>query len=162
MAAAFVTKPAKWNSVRWLPSAFYLSLHRLVQKNYLEIKMPELSNIIFRILIWYISIRAKSWTLFGIFSSFSHHNSRINWKKRRYCAWELNLGSQDGRCRWIHWAMAAAKQVWNNFSNCLSLNLNGFQLLNFSAGSSNSLESSIFLPIFNFRPCDFGQCPRFS
>ena len=31
----------------------------------------------------------------------------INWKKHRWCAWDSNPGRQDGRCRWIHWAMAA-------------------------------------------------------
>ena len=25
----------------------------------------------------------------------------------RLCAWDLNLGQQDGRRRWIHWTMAA-------------------------------------------------------
>ena len=30
-----------------------------------------------------------------------------NWKKHRLCAWDLNPGWQDGRRRWIHWAMAA-------------------------------------------------------
>ena len=31
----------------------------------------------------------------------------INWKKHRWCAWDSNPGRQDGRRRWIHWAMAA-------------------------------------------------------
>ena len=33
--------------------------------------------------------------------------NNINWKKRRWCAWDSNPGPQDGRCRQIHWAMAA-------------------------------------------------------
>ena len=43
------------------------------------------------------------------FSSFSRRNDYYStqfdsiWKKRR---WYLNPGPQDGRCRWIHWAMA--------------------------------------------------------
>ena len=31
----------------------------------------------------------------------------INWKKHRWCAWDLNPGQQDWRRRRIHWAMAA-------------------------------------------------------
>ena len=37
-----------------------------------------------------------------------------NWKKHRWCAWDSNPGGQDGRCRRIHWAMAAPLQI-----NCL-------------------------------------------
>ena len=33
--------------------------------------------------------------------------NNINWKKHRWCAWDSNLGKQDGRCKRIHWAMAA-------------------------------------------------------
>ena len=31
----------------------------------------------------------------------------LNWKKRRWCAWESNPGQQDGRHERIHWATAA-------------------------------------------------------
>ena len=31
----------------------------------------------------------------------------LNWKKRRWCAWDSNPGREDGRCRQIHWAMVA-------------------------------------------------------
>ena len=46
------------------------------------------------------------------FSSFSQNNNRywqyIIWlKNHRWCAWDLNLGPQDGRRRWIHWTMVA-------------------------------------------------------
>ena len=34
---------------------------------------------------------------FSLFSSFSHQNSITNWKKHRWCAWDSNLGPQDGR-----------------------------------------------------------------
>ena len=27
---------------------------------------------------------------------------KLNKAKRRYCAWALNPGPQDGGCRWIH------------------------------------------------------------
>ena len=30
-----------------------------------------------------------------------------NWYKHRLCAWDSNPGRQDGKCRRIHWAMAA-------------------------------------------------------
>ena len=44
-----------------------------------------------------------SWPLF-VFLSFSHHNSKINWKSvPRCCAWGSNPGPQDGRCKWIRW-----------------------------------------------------------
>ena len=33
------------------------------------------------------------------------HN--LNWKKRRWCAWDSNPGRQDGRRERIHWATAA-------------------------------------------------------
>ena len=33
--------------------------------------------------------------------------NNINWKKRRWCAWDSNPGRQDGRRRQIHWAIAA-------------------------------------------------------
>ena len=46
--------------------------------------------------------------------------NKINSKKHRWCAWDLNPGQQDGRRRQIHWAMAAPpppllKFVWCNF-----------------------------------------------
>ena len=44
---------------------------------------------------------------FVYFNPFLHHKSITNWKKRRWSAWDLNLGPQDGRCRQNHGAMAA-------------------------------------------------------
>ena len=45
------------------------------------------------------------------FSSFSQHNenysAKFDDKKRRWYAWDLNLGPQNCRCRRIHWAMEA-------------------------------------------------------
>ena len=35
-------------------------------------------------------------------------HKNYNWLKLSWCAWGSNLGRQDGRCRRIHWAMAAA------------------------------------------------------
>ena len=35
--------------------------------------------------------------------------NNINWKKRRWCAWDLNPGRHDGRRRQIHWAIAAPR-----------------------------------------------------
>ena len=46
-------------------------------------------------------------TSFCLFSFFSHYNFNTNWKKRRWCAQDSNLGSQDGRRRRNHRAMAA-------------------------------------------------------
>ena len=37
------------------------------------------------------------------------HNFYHKWKNRRWCAWDSNPVRQDGRCRRIHWAMAAQK-----------------------------------------------------
>ena len=55
---------------------------------------------------------------FCLFSSFSHYNFNItNWKKHRWSAWDLNPGSQDGRRRQNHRAMAA-----NSFlKTCLNI-----------------------------------------
>ena len=57
-----------------------------------------------------------------LFSSFSQRNDKhctnlttYKWKKCRWCAWDLNPGLQDGRCRWIHWAMAALPHIAPNF-----------------------------------------------
>ena len=49
----------------------------------------------------------QSRPLFRLFSSFSHHISITNWKKRRWSAWYLNPGLQDSRRRRNHGAMAA-------------------------------------------------------
>ena len=35
------------------------------------------------------------------------HKFDHKWLKRRWCAWVLNPGWQNGRLRWNHWAMAA-------------------------------------------------------
>ena len=49
----------------------------------------------------------QSRPLFCLFSSFSHHKSITNWKKRRWSAWDSNPGPQNGRRRRNHRAMAA-------------------------------------------------------
>ena len=43
----------------------------------------------------------KKWANTGLFFlSFSHHNfNNTNWKKHRWCAWDSNPGSQDGRAQ---------------------------------------------------------------
>ena len=48
---------------------------------------------------------------FCLFLSFSRYNFNTNWKKCRWCAWDLNPGPQDGRRRRNHWAMAATLNV---------------------------------------------------
>ena len=53
---------------------------------------------------------------FCLFSSFSRHKSIENWKKRRYCAWDSNLGPQDGWRRriqkdnFVFWAQCILRQ----------------------------------------------------
>ena len=42
-----------------------------------------------------------------LFLFFSHYNFNTNWKKHRWCAWDLNPGPQDGRRRQNQGAMAA-------------------------------------------------------
>ena len=51
----------------------------------------------------------QSRPLVCLFSPFSHYNfNYTNWKKHRWCAWDLNPWPQDGRCRRYHGAMASA------------------------------------------------------
>ena len=57
---------------------------------------------------WYRPNSAYTW----LFLSFSQYMTNIEeiltkWRKHWWFAWDLNPGSQDGRCRRIHWAMAA-------------------------------------------------------
>ena len=56
----------------------------------------------------------QSWPLLFIFVLFTFQFklqlyilNNLSWKKCWWCAWDLNLGRHDGRCRRIHWAMAA-------------------------------------------------------
>ena len=54
----------------------------------------------------------QSCPLFVYFRSFHiqmqmYNLNNINLKKCRLCSWDSNLGWQDGRCKQIHWAMAA-------------------------------------------------------
>ena len=52
---------------------------------------------------------------FCLFSFISHYNFNTNWKKRRWCAWDSNMGPQDGR-RWQnHGAMAATHNYFSLF-----------------------------------------------
>ena len=48
---------------------------------------------------------------FCLFSFFSCYNFNTNWKKCRWCAWDLIPGPQDGRRRWNHAAMAATINI---------------------------------------------------
>ena len=49
--------------------------------------------------------------LFLLFSRYNFNNT--NWKKHRWCAWDSNLGPQDGRRRQNHGAMAATQKNKN-------------------------------------------------
>ena len=56
--------------------------------------------------VWYSTIPAS----FCLFLSFSQ---KFKYKLKKFwcCAWESNPGPQDGRCKWIHWALAASFQI---------------------------------------------------
>ena len=62
-------------------------------------------------LIKYGPIRT-SFRLIFVLSSYQHQKQfqfqHFKSKKHTWCAWDINLGLQDGRRRWNHWAMAAA------------------------------------------------------
>ena len=67
-----------------------------------------------RLLLLYIFLKkmGQSWPLFPFIFVFSTcHNSNLNWKKRRWCAWDSNPGRQDGRRKRIHWATAAPQTI---------------------------------------------------
>ena len=49
---------------------------------------------------------SASFLFIFVFSTL--HNS-INWWKHNWCALDSNPGRQGGRCRWIHWAIAATR-----------------------------------------------------
>ena len=48
-----------------------------------------------------------------IFVFSTCYNLNSNWKKRRWCAWDLNPGRQDGRHKRIHWATAAPQRPYH-------------------------------------------------
>ena len=59
---------------------------------------------------WVAIYDLKKWANPGLFFCFIFVFStcyNLNWKKHRWCAWDLNPGRQDGRREWIHWATAA-------------------------------------------------------
>ena len=51
-----------------------------------------------------------SFCLFSLFSRYNFNNT--NWKKCRWCAWDLNPGLQDCRRRWNHGAMVATQVLF--------------------------------------------------
>ena len=66
----------------------------------LRIKMRQLR---------YILKMGEARPLFVYFRSFLTSKGQTNLTiiDKRWCAWESNPGQQDGRQRWLHWAMAA-------------------------------------------------------
>ena len=74
--------------------------------------MAWLHTITYRMPFWQVTILFKyflmgqSWPLLFIFVFSTLHNS-INWWKCRWCAWDSNMGRQDGKRTRIDWAMAA-------------------------------------------------------
>ena len=73
---------------------------------------------------------------FCLFLFFSHDKFSTNfdykWKNRRWCAWYLNTGQQDGRCRWIHWAMAATHVISHHFADII-INSTNFLTFDFDS-----------------------------
>ena len=59
--------------------------------------------------IYMVFLMSQSRPLFCLFLLFSCYNFNTNWKKHRWCAWDLNPGPQDGSCRRNHGAMAATQ-----------------------------------------------------
>ena len=79
-----------------------------------------------------------------------HFNQK--WKKRRCCAWDSNQGPQDGRHRWIHWAMVAPvfTYTWMTSQECIEsfqprLKLHLFAML--PKPQFQSFAKIIFLPL---------------
>ena len=72
----------------------------------------RLANKIYLALIRLTVNMVQTRPLFRLFLSFPDSNinfNNTNWKKSRWCAWDLNLGPQDGVHRHNHRAMAAAQ-----------------------------------------------------
>ena len=72
----------------------------------------------------------QTWPLFPLFSSFYHSNINFhntNRKKRRWCAWDLNPGLQDGRHRRNQGAMAAPSACYKFYFK-LKYCLNRFRI----------------------------------
>ena len=68
--------------------------------------MPKVFNLSCYVLFFFKKM--GQFRPFSVFSFFQHITIQIlNWLKRKWCAWDSNPGQQDGRCRRIHWAMAA-------------------------------------------------------
>ena len=56
-----------------------------------------------------------------VFTTCYNLNSNFNWKKHRWCAWDSNLGRQDGRRKRIHWATTAPQYFYFFMSILLSV-----------------------------------------
>ena len=100
---------------------------------------------------------------FSLFSSFSHQNSITNWKKHRWCAWDSNLGPQDGRRRQNHGAMAASPKLWIIFNGCSisgsSSTFGGGKDAATAANQDEDLYESIYEVIRHPSDSDFDKNP---
>ena len=71
---------------------------------------------------------------FCLFLSFTLYNFNRNWKKHRWCTWDLNPGPQDGRHRQNHGAVAATR-----------LKMFVFQMKNKNQSTLISTSLSVFI-----------------
>ena len=105
-----------WLILYWIPRKKLQLTHQIVHLSEAESILVQV-GLIKRQLLYKNGPNTSS---FCLFSSFSHYNfNNTNWKKCRWCVWDLNLGQQDCRCRRIHWATAAPQK--ENFYRSLIL-----------------------------------------
>ena len=90
------------------PKRFHFAYECVAWLEHVEIKACHV-RVVFKM--------GKRWPLFVYFRSFLTlqrqimHKFDYKWYRHRWCAWELNLGRQYGKRRWIHWAMATPLKV---------------------------------------------------
>ena len=89
--------------------------------------------------------------------SFSHYNfNNTNWKKHTLCAWDSNLGPQDGRRRRNHESMAAVLFAFFVFSLLVSHALSSTSNESTSLGGATSAMSSLVTFHSSFKT----RCPN--
>ena len=77
-------------------------------QNILNSKHPIVMEWWVLLPVMFLICFVKNWSNPGLFLFIFIISTWHNSKKRGWCAWDSNPGQQDGRCRQIHWAMAAA------------------------------------------------------
>ena len=86
----------------------------------------------------------QSRPLFCLFLFFSRYNFNTNWKKRRWCAWDSNLGPQDGRRRQNHGAMAATNYFYNLFMTSVPNIIAGLRPFLVTEGTPRIFKASLW------------------